>query len=201
MNIEPVNRIEPLGLGGQQGVTLIVVLLILLVTTVLGIAAARIAMLGERSTRYDRDFQVAMQGAEAALIDAELDIRDSAGARGANFVETNTGGFVSGCGATGETQGLCSSDSGAAPIWRPPFDFTGPNAVPFGTFTGHQFAFGGVGVQPARKPSYIIETVPDTRPGLQVGGQALMYRITAVGFGPREDVQVMLQTAFKKDKK
>ena len=58
----------------QQGVTLIVVLILLVVVTVLGIGGARIALLGERSTRYDRDSQLAWQAAEAALIDAEYDI-------------------------------------------------------------------------------------------------------------------------------
>ena len=60
--------------SAQRGVTLIVVLLILVVVTVLGIGGAQIALLGERSTRYDRDYLVATQAAEAALMDAEQDI-------------------------------------------------------------------------------------------------------------------------------
>jgi type IV pilus assembly protein PilX len=59
----------------QRGVTLIIVLLILVVVTILGIGGAQIALLGERSTRYDRDYLVASQAAEAALMDAEFDIR------------------------------------------------------------------------------------------------------------------------------
>jgi type IV pilus assembly protein PilX len=185
----------------QQGVTLIIVLILLLIVTVLGIGGARIAMLAERSTRYDRDFQVAMQAAEAALMDAEFDIRGpnpSTAARLATFAESNTLGFVPGCGDSGTSRGLCAESSDVVPVWRS-VDFAGAKATPLGTFTGRAFDAGSAGVSPARRPSYIIEALPDTRPGLEIGGRGLIYRITAVGFGPREDVQVMLQTSFKKE--
>ena len=95
----------------QRGVTLIVVLLILVVVTILGIGGAQIALLGERSTRYDRDYLVASQAAEAALMDAEFDIRGpvdpaaSAVTRVTQFNQTNLGIFVPGCGNNGSTRG------------------------------------------------------------------------------------------------
>ena len=58
----------------QRGLSLIVVMLILIVVSVLGVGGIQISMMGERSTRNERDMQVAWQGAEAGLIDAEFDI-------------------------------------------------------------------------------------------------------------------------------
>ena len=55
----------------QCGLSLIVVMLILVVVTILGIGGAQIALLGERSTRYDRDYLIATQAAEAALMSRE----------------------------------------------------------------------------------------------------------------------------------
>jgi Tfp pilus assembly protein PilX len=49
-------------------------LLLLVIVSILGVGAAQIATMGERSARNDRDMQVAWQSAEAALMDAEFDI-------------------------------------------------------------------------------------------------------------------------------
>ena len=61
----------------QYGATLLVTLLMLVVVLLLGIAAAQIALQGEKSSRNDRDRQIAFQAAEAALLDAEMDIEQS----------------------------------------------------------------------------------------------------------------------------
>jgi type IV pilus assembly protein PilX len=58
----------------QWGFSLIVVLLLLLVATVLGVGAAQVSLVNERSARNDRDTEVAFQAAEAALVDAETDV-------------------------------------------------------------------------------------------------------------------------------
>lgn len=65
MNLAPMS---------QRGLSLIVVMLILIVVSILGVGGIQISMMGERSTRNERDMQVAWQGAEAGLIDAEFDI-------------------------------------------------------------------------------------------------------------------------------
>lgn len=193
----------------QRGVTLIIVLLILVVVTILGIGGAQIALLGERSTRYDRDYLIASQAAEAALMDAEFDIRgpnSSGNTRVASFNQIDTGLFVTGCGTTGPTQGLCEAPADTAqPLWATVNFLDASSSAPtvkFGTFTGREFDAGPSGVRPEREPRYIIEIIDDAGPGGNAAGgkTAKMYRITAIGFGPRSDIQVLLQVAFRKEK-
>lgn len=196
----------------QRGVTLIVVLLILVVVTILGIGGAQIALLGERSTRYDRDYLVASQAAEAALMDAEFDIRGpvdpaaSAVTRVNQFNQTNLGIFVPGCGNNGNTRGLCEPYAdNVKPVWAT-VDFLDESAtapsVAFGTFTGRTFDAGPTGIRPERAPRYVIELIDDATPGGSAAGGkvAKMYRVTAIGFGPRTDIQVVMQIAFRKEK-
>ena len=199
----PVRRGAP---SAQRGITLIVVLIILVIVTLLGVGGARIALLGERSTRYDRDYQVAWQAAEAALMDAQFDIRGpnaSASKRVDLFSENNTSVFLPGCNTTTQYRGLCEPSEGK-PVWVSA-DFMNESAaaptVAYGTYTGRAFDAGSTGVKPARLPRYLIEWVPDTTPMLSAGSGAkpIMYRVTAMGFGPRDDVQVVLQIAFKKE--
>jgi type IV pilus assembly protein PilX len=191
---------------GQRGVTLIIVLILLVTVTLLGIGGARIALLAERATRNDRDYQVAWQAAEAALMDAQFDIRGpnaSGSQRMALFNDSDTSVFASGCNTQAAYRGLCEPAEGK-PVWAR-VDFLDQSAsartVAYGTFTGRSFDAGGVGVKPARVPRYLIEWVPDTTPlgSASTGAKPIMYRITAMGFGPREDVQVVLQVAFKKE--
>jgi len=196
----------------QRGVTLVVVLLILVVVTVLGIGGAQIALLGERSTRYDRDYLIATQAAEAALMDAEFDIRGpnaKSGNRVLQFNQSNFGIFAPGCSSGTTTRGLCLPNAdGVRPVWAEVSfldDSSSARSAEFGEFTGREFDAGSTGIRPARKPRYIIELVDDRNEGSARGGQGgspvqKMYRITAIGFGPRTDVQVVMQIAFRKEK-
>ena len=59
----------------QKGATLVIALLILLVLTVLGIASMQVTRLEERMAGNSRDVNLAFQGAEAGLRDAEERIR------------------------------------------------------------------------------------------------------------------------------
>lgn len=196
-------------LAPQRGVTLVVVLLILVVVTVLGIGGAQIALLGERATRFDRDYLIASQSAEAALMDAEFDIRGpGTSTRKDSFNQTDFGNFVEGCGNSGTVRGLCMPNADTAkPVWAT-VDFldesNSAHTVKYGTFTGRAFelAGDGKGIRPAREPRYIIELVDDAGPGGNAAGRktSKMYRITAIGFGPRSDIQVVMQTAFRKEK-
>ena len=197
---------------------LVVVLLILLVVIVLGVGGAQIALLSERTARYDRDYLIASQAAEAALMDAEFDIRGEVlvdptdptlgmqpTARSAKFNQTDFSIFASGCSNQASTRGLClpNSDTGR-PVWAE-VDFlndgNSARSVEYGTFTGRTFDAGG-GIRPVHSPRYVIELIDDRTPGANaaVGKVAKMYRITALGFGPREDVQVVMQTVFRKEK-
>jgi type IV pilus assembly protein PilX len=194
----PVRRAE-------RGVTLVVVLLILVVVMVLGIGSAQIGLLGERTTRFDRDYLIASQSAEAALMDAEFDIRGPGGSRAANFAPGLDGLFVEDCGSSGTTRGLCLPKSDQVkPVWAQ-VDFTDQSnsarTVAFGTFTNRSFSSGG-GIRPARAPRYIIEIIDDQAQGNNAASTQTpkMYRVTAMGFGPRVDTQVVMQMVFRKEK-
>lgn len=197
------------GPAGQAGVSLIVVMLILIVASILGVAGVQISMMAERATRNDRDMQVAWQAAEAALIDAELDILgqpvSAADKRPEVFDRemVDTAKFVPGCGKSGEgkSYGLCNS-VGTKPDWLT-VDFTtiGTNAptVGFGAFTGRAFPAGGAGVQPAAVPRYVIEIIPDPSmaPTTAPKDRKYIYRVTSMGFGPNADTQAVLQMIYR----
>jgi type IV pilus assembly protein PilX len=190
----------------QSGFSMVTVLIILVVVSLLGLAASKMVVQSERSSRYDRDWQIAWQAAEAALLDAEFDIRgpnSKVGNRVADFTPTSLLGFTDGCGNTTATRGLCTPAAGGAkPIWYQ-VDFTDTSAtaktVQFGEFTGRSYANGSTGVRPAQLPRYIIEAIPDQAPGSSAATPKILYRVTAMGFGPRVETQAVLQMVFRKE--
>ena len=194
----------------QSGASLIMVLIILTVVSMLGIAGIQISSLSERSARNDRDYQIAWQSAEAALIDAEFDIFGPvASTRRAIFSpQTNIGAFVGGCGTSGDSKGLCTMVASGKPDWQTViFDSTASNAATteYGAFTGRTFAAGGTGFQPSKRPRYVMEAIPDNfgkgSPCRDVttgaSCSAFVYRVTAMGFGPRDDIQAVLQMVYR----
>lgn len=186
-----------------RGFSMVVVLIILGILSLLGVAATHMTLLAERSSRYDRDWQIAYQSAEAALLDAEIDIRGPnpyASRRVSQFANTSLLGFTAGCGTSGSDRGLCLPSAAGKPVWyQVDFLDTSANAptIEFGQFTGRVLDYGSTGVRPSRKPRYIIEVIPDQQPGF--GTNRYMYRVTAMGFGPREDTQAVLQMFFRKE--
>lgn len=191
----------------NRGASLIVVMVLLVVIAGLGFSAIQISLMGERSARNDRDYQVAWQSAEAALMDAEFDIRGpntSGTARMGSFSTNNIIDFVAGCGTSGTTKGLCMPATAGKPVWLA-VDFTDTsNSAPtaqFGTFTGRSFAAGTAGLMPRREPRYMVEALLDTAAhgDASIGAAAkYVYRVTAMGFGPRDDIQAVMQMLFRK---
>lgn len=201
---------------GQSGVTLIMVLMILVVVSLLGVGGAQIAMMSERGARNDRDQQLAWQAAEAGLIDAENDLIYSSSAelcakfascpatrpRGDWLLDGKANFFPdSGCGTSGNLQGLCASVSTGKPAWLTA-DFTDTSSsaatVAFGTFTAANFETGEVGVQPAQAPRYMIEPVTvKTGDASGAADAETVYRVTAMGFGPRTDIQAVVQMLYR----
>lgn len=188
----------------QSGVSLIVVLVLLVIVSILGVGAAQIASMGERSARNDRDMQLAWQGSEAALMDAEFDIHGpntSTKSRQSEFTgATNTNSFISDCGDSGASKGLCALAPTGKPAWLT-VDFSAtsaPKTTEFGDFTERAFPSGNVGIQPIRKPRYIIEPISDpANRDLTGASTAYIYRVTAMGFGPREDIQAVSQIIYR----
>lgn len=193
--------------GSQGGVSLVVSLLMLIAVMLLGLSATQIALQSEKASRNDRDRQIAFQAAEAALLDAEMDIDESPDpkrSRSAIFSRHNTFAFVEGCGK-GEVNpylGLCVQGTEGAPPWLL-VDFSNRTSsaasVPFGKFTGQTFQVGK-GALPATLPRYIIELMPYNAPGegAEQATQDYFYRITSIGFGVRETTLVVLQSIYRK---
>lgn len=184
----------------ESGVSLIMVLIILVATSLLGVGGAQIAMMSERGARNDRDQQIAWQAAEAGVTDAERDISNSSSTRKSIFDGKSVTAFVPGCGTSGTSLGLCTlvTSNSSKSAWLA-VDFTdssGPTTA-FGAFTGTTYPFGDVGIQPELPPHYVIEIVPDNTGDATPGGQAYVYRITAMGFGPRKDIQAVVQTIYR----
>jgi len=191
----------------ERGASLIVALIMLIAVLWLGMSSARMALQGEKLARNERDRQIALQAAEAALLDAETDIESSpdAGRSRSNlFARDRTEGFAEGCAAGEDNRflGLCMRAPDDMPVWAA-VDFLadGANmrAVPYGHFTGRSFQ-AGEGSMPARAPRYVIELMPFNMSGEDTtnDGITYFYRITAIGFGTRESTQVVLQTFYRK---
>jgi type IV pilus assembly protein PilX len=197
----------------QRGASLVVSLLMLVAILLLGISAAQIALQGEKASRNDRDRQIAFQAAEAALMDAEMDIENSTAgnSRSALFSETETASsinFTADCnpGKSNAHLGMCAAaNPGAKPVWQTvnlaDSDDTNTKSVPFGKFTGQVLQTGN-GLLPSKPPRYIIEQINYRVAGEDVGATAAkpsyFYRITAIGFGARETTQSVLQTYYRK---
>jgi type IV pilus assembly protein PilX len=194
----------------QRGVSLVIALLMLIAVFLLGISATRIALQGEKASRNDRDRQIALQAAEAALMDAELDIENSPDitkTRSTLFSKNKVDGFIDGCGA-GEHNaflGLCAvAAESAPPVWLS-VDFMDAmsattRSVPYGKFTGQTFPTAQ-GSLPAKLPRYIIELMVYNKPGeaADVSARTYFYRVTALGFGARDSTRVVLQTFYRKE--
>ncbi|MGF6346088.1 type IV pilus assembly protein PilX [Variovorax sp. W2I14] len=191
-------------------------LLLLVVATLLGVGAAQVSLVSERSARNDRDAEVAFQAAEAALVDAETDVlgpNENARQRLCLFNRSDATAFVAGCGADGEQQGLCApAEPGADPAWVSVDLSAGSGkSVAYGTFTGQTYFSGDAatgshaGALPARAPRYIVEAVRsrgnwqgNVLQSASAQDASYIFRVTAVGYGMREETQVVLQTTLYK---
>ena len=189
--MKPEQAIFILPSDRQRGASLIMVMMILIIVSLLGVGGAQIALMSERGARNDRDMQVAWQAAEAALLDAEFDMTDPTSSRKVVFNGKNSTAFVPNCSTTGTTDGLYDFRACPKPAWLS-LNFTSTAAKVFGAISGKTFAFGNVGIQPAQAPLYIIELVNDP-----LDATRFVYRVTAMGFGPRTDIQAVSQMIYR----
>jgi type IV pilus assembly protein PilX len=190
----------------QQGLSLFMVLVFLTILTMLALTSIQGATLGERMARNQSDRALATQAAEAALRDAELDLRTlradgnictpaTTGCRSvADYAPwENAYAFEGTC-----TAGLCDGAvTQALPtkVWEPGSALWS-NAVRYGTYTKplgqdtHDF--------PAvvTQPQYLIEEFL-MQDGGEAGTAAYYYRITARGYGASSDTVVTLQTIYR----
>lgn len=173
----------------QRGISLVIVMIFLVILSVLGISAMQSSTFSSRIARNESDRNLAFQAAEAAMHDAELDVKNlkfdnsacvagSAGCRADLIYKGN--GFDATC-----TSGLCDPLQFTTPVWEDKTKWTTSGAsVSYGTYTGSTSL-----PIVAQQPRYIIEFF-----GFD---NSTVYRITSVGFGASTSSQVMLQSAVK----
>ena len=187
-----------------RGTALLMCMLMVAVVLLLGVSGARIALQDQRAARNERDRKTAFQAAEAALLDAQLDIEQAAGsARGALFA-AGAPAFPADCGAASSRAllGLCAGVADA-PAWLR-VDFTDEHAastrtVAYGQFTGQRMPVG-MATLPQRLPRYLIEAYADRRAGAgaDLPASAPIYRISAIGFGAQDGTRVLLQAWYRR---
>ena len=176
----------------ERGVALLTALLLMLAVLMTSIAAARTAISGARAAGHERDRMLALQGAMAALADAEHDIEggsDRASARAAALASGAAAAFAGGCRGGTPYEGLCGHAPDAGSIFAALADETGP-AVALGSFTDAHIPAGEGGLA-AQAPRYLIERMPSA-------SGALLYRVSALGFGSAGTTQVAVQAYYLK---
>jgi len=194
-----------------RGMALVFVLIMMSIIFIIAAVSSRLVTEGERTARNDRDRQTALQAAEVALSDAEVDIMGptSLGTRVAMF---GTLPADEGCSTEATTRGYCgrllptSSTTSLLDIYRPIFEVSDTSSsrayATFGEFTGRddEFAVSSGGALPSRLPRYIIEKSPISfRNRAQTVGKALdAYIVTAIGYGLNPETQVILQAVISK---
>jgi type IV pilus assembly protein PilX len=204
-------RTRPQHLGRQQGIALVFVMFMLSIAAAMGLATATLTLLGEKSSRNERDRQIAFQSAELAISDAEADIMNPS-ARGCVFPmpASNEGR----CSSDDALRGVCglapSAGINPPPMYRQVDWANDDNAtrafVFFGEKTNRAAGLSiGNGVGPARTPSYII--VPsNVSTFARIAGSAepyeipagRSYRVYALGYGTTPQTQVLLEAHITK---
>lgn len=178
--------------GRERGVALLTALLLMLAVLMTGIAAARSAIGGARVSAHELDRMLALHGAMAGLADAEHDIEggaDPGSARAVALAHADPAAFADGCRGGAPYAGLCRHEAGGEDVAAALADPDGPGIL-LGAFTGARIPSGGaaLGAQP---PRYLIELMPS-------GPEAMLYRITALGFGNAGTTQVAVQAYYRK---
>lgn len=172
----------------EQGVSLVVSMIFLIILTILGLAAMRVATLEERMSGNARDRSLAFQAAEAALRDAETDIENKNFDRSGDSTRTTKISGLAGATSTC-ANGLCCNLQGLTCIepTLPLYKSSKLDAgVSYGTYTGAP-SLSGL----SQQPRYLIE------PFLVDGRN--YYRVTARGYGLNSNTQVTLQEVYYKE--
>lgn len=173
----------------QRGVSLVVALIFLIILTILGLTAMRVATMEERMSGNSRDRSLAFQAAEAALRDAEADIECIKFGTPPDPRSACISGMTGADAAC--TKGLCCNLSGLACVEpsTPVYSSKSLSAAPsvkYGDATGAS-ALTGLPFP----PRYLIEPF--------ILNEVNHYRITARGYGVNPDTQVTLQEIYKKE--
>ena len=170
-------------MSNQRGATLIIALIILVVMTMLSITGMQTTILEEKMAGNMADNNAALQGAEAALREAEV-----------QFPPLQTPPVP-----------VASCSAPPCQVWE--LNKTGNLTFKDDAWwqsNGHEF--GDTGIQEFTRasadPRYIIEyqseVLDDYGSGIDAGSGRTMYRITARGKGTSDNAEVILQSSYSK---
>ena len=192
----------------QQGAVLVVALMFLIILTLLGLAAMTSTTLEEKMAGNSRDYNIALQSAEAALRDAEADLRGTGVAAGRTLsvssfpVDLIGTATPSGCASGGgSAAGLCVIVNETTQLYNTgTVDWTtsSTSSARYGQFTGSSSI-----TSVANQPRYVMELMQftDGKNKDRVSGTSgsvdyFYIRITARGWGANTQTQVTLQEVF-----
>ena len=180
----------------QRGVALLVALMFLIVLTLLGLASMRTTTLEEKMAGGNRDYNLALQAAEAALRDAENDLKgpppSGASTRTLGLASFPPTGGANACNAAA----LCYVGSDYTQLYNNTtfVQWNGATTTVYGTYTGAQ-PITGV----SQPPRYVMELVMfhDGSYSANILGTTNYYvRVTARGWGASGQTVVTLQSLY-----
>ncbi len=211
---------------GISLLTVLLILLIVSLLGTASVQITMMSERGARNDRdMDLAWQAAEMGLVGAEIEVQGP-NSASNSRTQKILSGHVNIPSTGCQTNGDWRGFCFYETKVNGKSRPTWltvdiaetGSTSPS-VEFGTFTGLSFASAsqsdGKGIQPAYKPRYIIEDVSDIE-SLNAGGGMVgaryvsaadpsttvktggrVYRITSLGFGPRKDIQAVVQSIYR----
>jgi type IV pilus assembly protein PilX len=172
----------------QRGAVLVVSLLLLLVMTLLGLGASQSTRLQERMAGNQRDLELALQGAEAALRGAEYQLRPNMNVdeRMCQTPDINCVSF----------EALLRDTAGV------PLDL-GKQADSWWTANAQSYEQATSLEALAQEPEYVNEYYGEVEDTLSEGGSYLsivrdFYRSTGRSRGMTESAQVVLQSTYSR---
>jgi type IV pilus assembly protein PilX len=177
----------------QQGAVLFVSLILLVILTLIGVVAARMQTVEAGMARNDHNHQLAMQSAEAALRDAENNVRG--GFYTGQFTQNSAGLYTLQLEVQGQVPGL--GQNSIADV----IDWTNPGAWPMASNAPPSPSYNG---PPLPAAQVIIENLPPVaRAGdplctASYGSQdaCAVYRITAHATGGDTTASATLQSVI-----
>ena len=174
----------------QEGAVLYIALILLLILTIIGIAAARLQTGEAVMARNDHNHQLALQAAEAALRDAEINLAD--GAWSIPQFAANAGGLYV---LQTEVQGLGASSIADTINWNANWPAPNPAAM---TYTGP--ALGNAPASPVLTQVIIEDLPPVARAGDPMctpsnqTQSCAVYRVTVHAVGGDASASATLQS-------
>jgi len=205
MNHQHTHRLYDLAprLRSQHGATLAIVLIFLVLVTLVSVTALSTTTLEERMAGNLRDQNLAFQAAESALRDAKLDISGAVVPGGAIAkLRSPTISGATGFGDSASTLGTCSTTGLCLPssLTYPSAALNGTQILSSSFSTAPSVAYGTYTDAPpldnvAIQPRYLIEAVRVCEGGGKC--PSWMYRISARGYGARNETQVTLQEVIR----